>query len=272
MLPLVPLLALCHLLVLSTSTQDICYVKSNGSSLLDCLSQPCLTLEQYTEEKNRYLTTGSTLVFLEGNHSLQTPLILRHVSNFSLTGVRNDSNVSIICREYITLFNATNISIEKLAFKRRSYDSVLISFNQSDNIHISGSFFVGGKPSVSAALSFHDSNATIIDCLFEDNENIEGEGGAIFAEFKTNLRLTGNNFRRNTAFSGGAIYVSESSLVLEGSRMNLFEHNFCNVIFRGYGEGGAIHCTKCIVNIRGQNVFENNQCLNEDDYYDMEEL
>ena len=260
------LFVLFHMLVLSTSTQDIHYVRSNGSSLPDHHGQPCLTLEQFIRVKNRYFTAGATFIFLEGNHSLQTPLEISHISNLSLTGVRNDSSVSIMCREYISLFNATSIAIERLTFKRRSSNSALISFNQSDNINISNSVFLGERHSVSAALSSYDSNITITNCLFKGNENLRGKGGAIFAEFLTNLRLTGNNFMRNGAGIGGAIYASKSSLILEGSPMNLFRHNFCNVplsIHIHYGRGGAIYCTNCVVNIRGKNIFEGNHCLNE---------
>ena len=242
---------------------DIRCVRLNDSSPREHNhSQPCLTLEQYTREKNRYFTTGAIFVFLEGNHMLQTPLKLKHVSNLSLTGVRNDSSVSIICKEYIALFNATNIAIERLTFKRRSFSSPLISFDQSNKIHISNSVFLGaGIYSTSpAALYCHATNIAITNCLFKDNTNPKGEGGAILAKSETNLRLTGNNFTRNGAGRGGAICTSESSLLLEGTTMNIFNDNYCSHypnIIRG---GAVLYCEMCRVNIRGRNIFENNKC------------
>ena len=264
MLSLATLLVLFHVLVVSSaSTQDIHYITPYSSSSQVCPSQPCLTLEQYTQQVDRYFTTGATFVFLEGNHSLHIPLELTHISNLSLTGAENDSSISIKYREYISFFNATNINIETLTFERNAkYESALI-FDHCDDIYISKSVFLSGKPSGSSALFSHDSNITITDCLFEDNIN-NLDGGAIFANSQTNLIIIGNNFTRNGARTGGAIYASESSVILKGSTINNFSQNFCSKgrsNFNFNNAGGAIYCTKCTLNITGRNFFENNECF-----------
>ena len=250
MLSLITLLMLVHL---TTSAQDIHYVKPDDSSLLhvDCPSQPCLSLKQYAEQVDRYFTAGVTFVFLEGIHSLRIPLELTHVSNLSLTGVRHNSSISIINTEYISLFNATNIDIERLRFGRsNTYKSALI-FNNCDSIYISESVFLSGKPSASAVLSSNHSNITITNCLFKGNTNTGIDGGAISIKFQTNLRLIGSNFTRNIASLGGAIFASESTLSLEGT---VLKSNLCSKYCNKNG-AGAIYCIKCTVNITGKCYF-----------------
>ena len=220
MASLATLLVLFHMLELSGSIQDIRYVTSNDSHRPDGL-----TLEQYIAQKNRYFTTGAIFVFLEGNHSLLTPLELTDISNLSLIG--NGSSASILSSGYISLFNATYLSIAGLTFMRSNENKSILTFNHS-NIQISNSIFQSSEPSASAALSSYSSNITIMNCLFEDNRNIKDVGGAIFAVLHTHLTLIGTNFTRNGAFHGGAIYASESSLVLKGTTMNNFSNNYCN--------------------------------------------
>lgn len=67
------LLPIVLLAIFGTAESVYQYVKPD-SSAFDCPSQPCLTLDQYIRESDKYFTTGSVFEFLPGNHSLQTPL------------------------------------------------------------------------------------------------------------------------------------------------------------------------------------------------------
>ena len=255
MLLLATLNVVFYVLVLSTSAQDIRYVKSNSSSPLDCPSQPCLTLEKYIEEKNRYFTAGATFLFLDGNHSLHTELALLHVSNLSLMGAENGSSVSILSTVDIIAFNTTNITIERLTFRR--YNSAL-RFFKSKSTYISNSIFMSAASCTLPALLTLQSDITITNCLFEDNVNTQSYGGAFFADSQTNLTLIRTNFTRNRANVGGAIYARNSSIILQET---VFENNFCHLhIFDLLRSGGALFCTNCIVKITGNNHFKNNSC------------
>ena len=248
MASLATLFVLFHMLVLSAcSIQDIRYVTSNDSYRPN--GQLCLTLEQYIAQKNRYFTTGAIFVFLEGNHSLLTPLELTNISNLSLIG--NGSSTSILSSGYISLFNATYISIEGLTFMRSNENKSILTFNHSI-IQISNSVFRSSGPSASAAVSSYSSNIMIMNCLFEDNVNKKDVGGAIFAVLHTHLTLIGTNFTRNGAFHGGAIYASESSLVLKGTTMNNFSNNYCN----DYPEStDTLFQTPCTKELTGNNGY-----------------
>ena len=78
--------------------------------------QPCLTLDQYTELNN--FTSGATLLFLPGNHSLELTLNLTEISNITLTRRGNNSTVNIICTNVgmIQCMNVTDLKIEGLRF------------------------------------------------------------------------------------------------------------------------------------------------------------
>ena len=44
-------------------------MRPTDSLILSCPGEPCLTLGQYTQQASKYFTTGSTFVFLAGNHT-----------------------------------------------------------------------------------------------------------------------------------------------------------------------------------------------------------
>lgn len=59
-------------------------------------------------------------------------------------------------------------------------------------------------------------------------------------------------------------YASESSILLLGTVVNFFKYNFCTSNNFIENSGGAIYCTKCTINITGENYFENNECSSHD--------
>ena len=68
--------------------QVICYaamppyfVKPDDASSLHCpADQSCLTIDEYTQQIERYFTTGSIFVFLAGNHMLHYVIHLNSIS------------------------------------------------------------------------------------------------------------------------------------------------------------------------------------------------
>ena len=107
---------------ISASAKDIRYVLPNGSSPQSCPGPPCLTIDQYTQQAETYFTTGSTFVFLAGNHSLQTTLTLSGISDVTLRGSEeNASLVNIICmNDVIQSSSVTKLTIEHSTFLLRS--------------------------------------------------------------------------------------------------------------------------------------------------------
>lgn len=90
------------------------------NSTANCPGQPCLSL---SDMPGRYFTTGSTFVFLAGNHSLHTVISLTNSSDITLKGVGNgpvgnspttriflEGNATILCD------HVSKLNIRKLVF------------------------------------------------------------------------------------------------------------------------------------------------------------
>ena len=80
-----------HLLLLLVPVLSLCgatdyYVRptDEASSSFCPAGRPCLTLNQYTNESDRYFTSNTVFKFLPGTHHLDRPVIIRDVQNVSL--------------------------------------------------------------------------------------------------------------------------------------------------------------------------------------------
>ena len=263
------------MLMLSASTHDIhYYVKSDDSSPLSCPGQPCLTLDQYNQQTETYFTTGSTFVFLAGNHTINTTVNLTSISEITLRGERN-SQVNILCGSIevaILCENVSNLSIGGLAFLSGNMviESAALKILDSNRVLIHNVGFQGSY-SISKYFTGLDiassDTITVTSCSFEGNtadnggaiyvtaesnltlnastfigNNATRDGGAIYAS-GSNLTLSDNMFSGNTAGNGGAMYVTAESNVTISD--NAFTHN------RAVGDGGAMYSEDSVVNIYG---------------------
>ena len=266
-----PLQTILILAVFSASTQAVHYVKP--SSLISCPGQPCLTLDQYNQQTETYFTTGSTFVFLAGNHTINTTVNLTSISDITLRGERNTQvnilslnefgiliqNVSFLSIEGL-MFLSGNTTIGTVALKIIDSNGVWIhnvgfqgtySFRKhfkglditsSDNITVTSCSFEGNTADNGGAIYVTaESNLTLNASTFIGN-NATHDGGAIYAS-GSNLTFSDNMFSGNTAGNGGAMYVTaESSVTIND---NAFTHN------RAAKDGGAMYSEDSIVSIYG---------------------
>ena len=197
--------------VFSASTQAVHYVKS--SSLISCPGQPCLTLDQYNKQTETYFTTGSTFVFLAGNHTINTTVNLTSISEITLRGERN-SQVNIIClkKSGILVQSVSHLSIEGLVFlsANTTIGTVALKITDSNGVRIHNVGFKGGysigKPVTGLHITSSDA-IRVTSCSFEGNT--ADNGGAIYVTAESNLTLNANTFIGNDATRhGGAIYAT----------------------------------------------------------------
>ena len=264
---------LLQVVVLSASTHNVHYVKSDESSPLSCPGQPCLTLDQYNQQTETYFTTGSTFVFLAGNHTINTTVNLTSISEITLRGERN-SQVNYLChsRYGIIIQNVSNLSIEALVFQtgQTAIGTIVLKITDSNGVWISNVGFQGSYSILKPFTGLHirsSDTITVTSCSFEGNT--ADDGGAIYVTAESNLTVNASTFIRNNAtFHGGGIYASGSNLTLSdnmfsgntainGGAMyvtaessvtisdNAFIHN------RAIHVGGAMHSEDSIVSIYG---------------------
>lgn len=229
------------------------YVRPNDTS--SCPDEPCLTLQQYTEQEIGF-TSDSTIVFLSGNHHLQATVNLTGISDVVLKGDEK-FNVNISCEIEIGILcdAVTNITIYGLSFvnKIKEMPMTVFKFVNSNEIIIYATVFQGMEQSIAQPLYIENSSITIDNCHFERNFD-----GAIYALAESNLTLQNVAFTSNQRNDkGGAIIAENCILVIIG---NTFIENLVhfNKSQRTNGFGGAIYVYNSSLNMRGSNKFLNN--------------
>ena len=219
------------------------YVKPDNLSSQSCPDQPCLTLDQYTQQAARYFTTGSTFLFLPGNHTLHTTINLTGI--YELKFKRSEEKGSTIYGNYskILCMRVINFTIDGLTLKTTHF-----KVSESTGIVISNSTFLGNgtlTENSTSALTCCNSNITVINSHFKGNTGYYG--GAININV-TNLFLINSTFIRNMAhYGGGAIFALSSKITVRvnliydfnnsGTAVNIFSCNLAS-------EGGAIYLVR----------------------------
>ena len=246
-----------------SAVADVIYIEPADSPFSDCPRQPCLTLDQYTQTTN--LTTGNTLYFLPGNHTLQESVLnLKSVSNITLKG---EVDVNIVCTSAVTIQceNVTGLKIQGLTFLLNfiDYEITALTLSKCHSVLILNTTFRGSADvNITRAMTLKHSTSTINSSVFEGNV-----GSAIYIQDDSSLTICGSSFTRNKGLgNGGAVYAQESTLLLDGSTPNHFTHN------SDEQKGGAIQCKyNCSLEMKGINKFKDNYISSYESYdlYDL---
>ena len=171
----------------------------------------CLTLSMLAANTSSYLSADTTLVFQDGNHSLNSTLSVLNVDNLRLSVNDSVSNANIICSENASLrFTNTNqLWISRLNFFRCSSS---LEFVQQFSLEES-TYRDGGR-----GLFVTGSNVIITNSIFENN--IADIGGAILIQLGSNLMINNCIFADNSAAGcsdgncgGGALFIDDSCFV-----------------------------------------------------------
>ena len=211
------------MLALGASAELVRYVRPKDAPLLNCPAQPCLTLEEYKYSSAAYPSTGSTFVFLAGNHSLDYAVSLANVSDVVFRGEKGSTDVNIICGDRVSILfeNVTHFGINGLRFIFNSSfpTSVLVLIN-SGQVQISNSTFQGTGYLAKGSRAVYSINSTF--GLYETAffRNTADKGGAIRA-IDSILVISDSLFGENTAtFAGGAISAERSTIKVSNSSFN----------------------------------------------------
>ena len=222
-------------MVLTTPIQNTNYVKSNNSSHHNCPGS-CLTLDEYINDSMRYFTTGSTFIFLPGNHSQQNVLNISNISGMIWKGNDSRSNVIIFSSGSLHCYNVTDFTIEGLNFVR-STNVPILAFTRSAILLSSlvSKSNTGNMATTERAVQLNHSNVTIMNTSFEGIR-----GGAVMATDHSTLTLIdtafiGNEAPKGRKNSGGAIYCTNSTINMTGnnSLINVFTR-YLNIFLSSY--------------------------------------
>lgn len=154
------------LLSLGNVSSELYHVTPSLNDPCPSTSDFCLTLSQFVNSSDVYISFNTTLIFLFGNHSLDLKLTVDNVNTFSMfsNSVSTSDKVRIICNDH-GMFQFDNISI----------------------VHIS-------------ALTFHGCiRHRVISVNYFVLEDIDFMHTAALELVKTTARLVKNSFRFNVA-------------------------------------------------------------------------
>ncbi len=223
------------------SAQATYYVRPTSESVTPSWSpcEDCLTLSEYASEPSRYFSSMKlTLVFLPGEHTLNTSMVFQLLENVTLVGNISFLQITskIVCNKTsaFQFINVSKIEIKALAFvfcgsTNGSVKLPTIKYNldmlleQSENM----------IPSVSALFvpNFHFIGCHMEHChlpllltksriYLKENKFVNNKGffgGAVAAYNSTSVFLGQNTFRGNVAEVGGGVFARSSHLAFRGS-------------------------------------------------------
>ena len=202
-----------------------------------CPREPCLTLSQFAANSSNYLSTNTTLFFLQGNHSLESNLLVENVNMMSV--LSNSANTAaVICKHSLVVYNESATISNSTSFKFSNVRILHISgltfigcaVNKVEYVNefkIKHSSFIGQQYFTGTALDLVESSASIIGSVLSFNSGDSGGNKFLFVHY---ISMNGDNNIDFVTRAGGAILSNHSNVSIIES---MFEGNSAQV-------GGAI--------------------------------
>ena len=257
------------------SAENVYCVKPATTSCSSCPhdSLNCTTLSEYAQEAELYFTSNTTMVFLPGDHTLDTNITVANVDRLTMRGGSSSGKIAtVICSGPVGLSFTRMVEFKMCSLAFASCSRPIIMMDIYVYFGYGAMYLQSTQYAELVNCSFHDNNGT---ALLVDNTNITLAGntefthnracgnpilgGAIIA-LSSNLTFTGNTtFLGNSAVfgqcplaaSGGAIYTSDTVLRFSGT------NNFINNS-AGYGGGVILASNNTVHSFSGTNNFINN--------------
>ena len=243
------------------SAENVYCVTPTATSCSSCPHNThCATLSEYAQEAELYFTSNTTMVFLPGDHTLDTNITVVNVARLTMCGESSSGNrATVVCSRSVGLsfISMVEFKIDSLAFTSCNRKYVIPSNN----------VLPYGATLVHVALILHSTHAELVNCSFHDNL------GTALVVNNTNITLAGNTFIHNNyqleefvcvsqCMRGGAVIAVHSNLMFTGN--TTFLENSA-IYFRKCTEfsgyfigGGAIYTYDTVINFNGTSNFINN--------------
>ena len=231
-----PLRVLVTALLISTlsycSAENVYCVTPTATSCSSCphSSTNCTTLSEYAREAELYFTSNTTMVFLPGNHTLDTNITVANVTSLTMCGESSSGNkATVVCSGSVGLHftSMVDFKLDSLSFTSCSRRYVIMLPSLPPVLYHAAMYLQSTQ------------DAELVNCSFHDNN------GTALVVINTNITLSGDiEFKRNTAcgsvaLGGGiatALAVNNTNITLAGNTE--FTHNrACVSVVLGGGIG-----------------------------------
>ena len=204
-------------------------------STTQCPVESCLTLSTLATNSTDYFHSNTTLVFLEGRHTLDSELVVSDINASLVLSTNGPGTAAITCSDEASLefFNITQLQISGLEFIRCSS---MVEF--VDQFTLEDSIFHGGDND--SALHLNHANTSIVRSSFVSNTAGTYQSHVRVLAYARDNRYdfpsdgTRPNIQSTSARVGGAVIVTSSTINISSSH---FENNTAKI-------GGAIFSQK----------------------------
>ena len=249
-------LILIHTAITVDISSNVHHVTSSSTS--QCSEESCLTLSMLAANSSNYLDSNTmvTMAFLEGNHTLDSELVVSNIDGSLMLSTYGSGTTAIICSGGASLVfrNITLLQINGLKFIRCSS-----KVEHVDQFTLENSRFHGGDKD--SALHLMHTNTSIVQSFFMSNTAGTYQGHVeVFAHIRDNYYTFPYplpNIQSNSARVGGALIVTSSIVNVKRSH---FESNTAKM-------GGAIYLELgSIINISNCTFINNSATGCSDDH------
>ena len=245
-----------------SSAENVYCVTPTATSCSSCPhSTHCTTLSEYAQEAELYFTSDTTMVFLPGEHVLDTNITVGNVSRLTMCGESSSGNrATVVCNGSVGLSftRMVEFKIDSLAFTSCNRKCVIA-------LHSILSILSDSTTIVHVALLLHSTHAELVNCSFHDNLS------TALVVINTNITLSGNTFIHNNyqleefegfdyvsnCMGGGAVTAVHSNLIFTGNT-TFIENSASCTSFSGCIYWGAIFTYNTVINFNGTSNFINN--------------
>ena len=227
----------------SSSINSMDYFYIVPSLNVSCPQEPCLTLSQFADDINRYISRNSSvsLFFQPGNHSLVVELFMINALSFSMTADVQidelafvncigqsgrfrfrDSNFILIKGLHFNRCRSTEITqVRQFVLEDATFLGVSLGWWGSSlvlqrvaNASIIRNLFLLNNNNIAyhgygGVIYATDSSFSILNCYFANN-SASYRGGAVYS-LNSAFTITTSNFTDNRAPNGGVLYAQDSS-------------------------------------------------------------
>lgn len=109
------------------------YVKSSDNQSCPHIIDRCDTLSFFTANSNLFLTTGTTLTFLPGVHTLNETMVIKDLSNLTMTVGTNQEAATILCsvNAGFTFINVSSLTLNGLILRQCGTEVSPTFFNET---------------------------------------------------------------------------------------------------------------------------------------------
>ena len=212
----------------------------------------CTTLSECAHETELYFTSNTTMVFLPGDHTLNTNITVANVDRLTMRGESSSGKIAtVICSGPVGLSFTSVVEFKMCSLAFTSCSRLLrYAIIILDHMY---------TPVYGAMYLQSTQYTELVNCSFHDNN-----GTALLVN-NTHITLAGNTeFTHNRACGkillGGAIIAVSSNLTFTGNTIFLG-----NSAISGQcpfddveGSGGAIYTSDTVLRFSGTNNFINN--------------